>query len=112
MFDSIDTILLRLKNFRDYRDWEKYHTPASLARAVAVEAGELNELFLWNGEPDDEQIKTEVADVMIYCLNLCIAVGINPICAINDKISHNQTRKSSAEGKLLHDSEYDEDPSS
>jgi hypothetical protein len=36
----------RLEAFRDKRDWVLFHTPSNLAAALAVEAGELQELFL------------------------------------------------------------------
>lgn len=88
----MQNIINRLIKFRDDRDWQKYHTPEALARAISIEAGELNELFLWNREASRLEIADEVSDVMIYCLNLCITKGINPIKAINHKIDVNEEK--------------------
>jgi NTP pyrophosphatase (non-canonical NTP hydrolase) len=33
--------------FRDERDWAQFHTPRNLAAALAIEAGEVQELMLW-----------------------------------------------------------------
>jgi NTP pyrophosphatase (non-canonical NTP hydrolase) len=56
--------------FRDARDWGQYHTSPQLAAALAIEAAELQELYLWGTEPDLERVAEEVADVMIYALTL------------------------------------------
>lgn len=82
-------IIDKLRKFRNARDWQKYHTPEALARAIAIEAGELNELFLWGREPSRSEMSEEIADVMIYCLNLCEAIGIDPLQAMSDKIKKN-----------------------
>lgn len=92
MLDSLEFTIMRLVKFRDVRDWGKHHTPEALARALSVEAGELNELFLWGVDPDVDIVAAEVADVMIYALNLCIALGVNPVDVINDKIDENTLR--------------------
>jgi hypothetical protein len=36
-----------LLEFRDERDWVKFHDPKNLAEAISIEAAELLELFLW-----------------------------------------------------------------
>jgi hypothetical protein len=36
-----------LRTFRDDRDWKQFHNPKDLAAAIAIEAGELQEHFLW-----------------------------------------------------------------
>ena len=85
-------IINRLRTFRDKRNWHKHHKPEALARAVSIEAGELNELFLWGREPSALEVSDEVADVMIYCLNLCDVMGIDPIQSINSKIDKNEIK--------------------
>lgn len=85
-------IIERLRKFRDTRNWQKDHKPEALARAVSIEAGELNELFLWGREPSKGEVSDEVADVMIYCLNLYEVMGIDPTTAINDKIDKNEVK--------------------
>jgi NTP pyrophosphatase (non-canonical NTP hydrolase) len=71
----------RIRKFVRERDWDKYHNPKDLAIAIAVEAGELLELFEWMKESEAEKvkenpqlmerIKSELADV----LNLCIRMA-------------------------------------
>lgn len=81
-----------LAAFRDARNWQQYHTPEALARAVAVEAGELNELFLWGRNPTLHDVREELADVMIYCLSLCNAIGDDAERIIRDKMAKNAQR--------------------
>jgi len=100
MSDTLHDTMERLREFRDSRQWTKYHTPEKLARAVAVEAGELNELFLWGNEPTDSEVRDEMADVMIFCLNICLCMGLDPVEEISWKISQNENRLASSEGKL------------
>ena len=42
---TIQTLKLVLSEFRDQRDWKKFHDPKNLAEAISVEASELLELF-------------------------------------------------------------------
>lgn len=85
-------ILMRLRHFRYVRNWGDVHTPKMLAESVSIEAAELLELFQWGASPKTDQIEGEVADVMIYCLNLCDVAGIDPVTAIHKKITINEGR--------------------
>ena len=59
----------RIKKFRDDRDWQQFHTPSNLAKAISIESGELLEEFLWDNDNFNLQnVKEELADVMIYCI--------------------------------------------
>ena len=78
-----------LRDFRDARDWWRFHTPEALARAIVIEAGELNELFLWGDCPTSDDIALELADVMIYCLNMANTCGIDVTAAVRVKIAMN-----------------------
>jgi NTP pyrophosphatase (non-canonical NTP hydrolase) len=89
---KVNNIIDRLIEFRDARNWQKYHTPEALARAIGIEAGELNELFLWGREPSKNEAAAEIADVMIFCLNLCDVMGIDPEQAIHEKIDKNEAK--------------------
>lgn len=82
-------IIEELVAFRNARKWGKHHTEAELARALIIEAAELNELLLWGEEADQERYKEEVADVLIYALYLCEKRGIDPEQAILEKIEKN-----------------------
>lgn len=88
-------LLDRLHKFKSDRNWGKHHTESELARAIMIEAGELNELFLWGGDwpmttPNgQERVKEELADVLIYCLNFCNTAGFDPVEICNTKIDKN-----------------------
>ena len=47
----------RIRKFSSDRDWDKYHTPANLAKTIAVEATELLECFQWNDDEFDVEHK-------------------------------------------------------
>lgn len=62
-------IIKKILSFRNERDWEKFHTPENLAKSIVLEAAELLEEFQWQSiERNIENIKKELADVIIYCI--------------------------------------------
>ena len=42
---AVEDLKADLRNFRDERDWSKFHDPKSLILALVGEVGELAELF-------------------------------------------------------------------
>jgi NTP pyrophosphatase (non-canonical NTP hydrolase) len=87
----------RVAAFVAARDWAQYHAPKNLAMAIACEAAELMELYLWvdaagsrelTGEPAKRtRVEDEVADVAICLLNLCNVVGIDLAAAVEKKLA-------------------------
>lgn len=59
------------------RDWAQFHTPANLAKSIAIEAGELLECFQWNDDADEAQVRAELADVVTYCMLLAARLGVD-----------------------------------
>ena len=60
-------------DFRDARDWKQFHNPKDLATAIAIEAWELQEVFLWKSQQDsyeiwknDPKVKEEFADIFNF----------------------------------------------
>jgi dCTP diphosphatase len=91
----IRELIQEIVRFRDARDWEQFHTPRNLAMALAVEAGELLERFLWTtdqDDPDAERSREEIADVLIYALLFCHAQGIDPAEAVREKLAINEEK--------------------
>lgn len=90
-----------LAEFRDARNWSRYHTPKNLAMAIASEAGELAQLYRFTdshgGEGPDGRsgaevlmlARREVADVLIFALNFCNAVGWEAEDVIREKLLAN-----------------------
>ncbi len=97
MPDSLRDLTDQLSLFAKERDWEQFHSPKNLASALIVEAGELLEHFQWLTEaqsrelPADkrEAVAAEVADVLLYLLQLATALGIDPIQAAQTKLAAN-----------------------
>jgi NTP pyrophosphatase (non-canonical NTP hydrolase) len=85
-------ILVKLKDFREERDWGQFHTAPNLAASVSIEAGELLELYQWGREAGPWALADEVADVFIYLIQLCEVEGINLEKAVHQKIKKNADR--------------------
>jgi NTP pyrophosphatase (non-canonical NTP hydrolase) len=83
-----------LVKFRDARNWEQFHNSKDLALAMSIEAAELNELFLWKSSEDvnEEKLKEELADVIIYALLLARKHGFNVSEIVKDKIRLNDKK--------------------
>lgn len=83
--DSIATITEKIRQFRDERDWAQFHNPKELAAAIAIEASELQEIFLWKDYPESEQatreraeaVADEIADVAVYVFELADNLGLD-----------------------------------
>ena len=87
-----DTIA-RIRRFTEDRDWQQFHTPANLAKSIAIEAGELLECFQWSEtEYDVEHVKEELADVMVYCRNLLDERGLDEDEIVNAKMDKNEAK--------------------
>lgn len=74
-----------LVTFSEKRDWDKFHSPKNLAIALSVEASELLEVFQWLTEEQSRNLtkeqmrhtEEEIADIIIYTLNLCKKLNID-----------------------------------
>ena len=85
--------LQRIRDFTTDRDWDQFHSPANLAKSIAIEAGELLECFQWDEEHVDvEHVKEELADVLVYCRNLLDKLGLDEDEIINAKMAKNEAK--------------------
>lgn len=83
----------RIRDFSIDRDWDKFHNPSNLAKSISIEANELLECFQWDDNNYDiNQVKDELADVIIYCQNLLDKLNLDIDEIVNDKISKNETK--------------------
>jgi dCTP diphosphatase len=100
MTDSLRSLADQLDQFARERDWEKFHSPKNLASALIVEAGELLEHFQWLTEEQSrelspekrEELGAEIADVLLYLIQLATALGIDPIAAAQAKLRLNKLK--------------------
>lgn len=83
----------RIRKFTEDRDWDQFHSPANLAKSIVIEAAELLECFQWSeDEYDLQNIKEELADVMIYSQNLLDKLGFDADEIVNMKMSQNEAK--------------------
>ncbi|MCM3439355.1 nucleotide pyrophosphohydrolase [Metabacillus halosaccharovorans] len=83
--------------FRDERDWQQFYNPKDLALSLSLEASELLENFQWKTseeaiEKSEENIKDELADIVIYALLFANETGIDLVEAIEQKIQKNNEK--------------------
>lgn len=81
----------KIIKFRDARNWKQFHTLKDLAISLTLEAGELLENFQWKTSEEAvqdnfENIKDELADIVIYALLLSHELGIDLEEAIINKM--------------------------
>jgi NTP pyrophosphatase (non-canonical NTP hydrolase) len=100
--DRWQDLLAAVRAFRDARDWAQFHTPKNLAAALAIEAAELQECFLWKADaeieaemaadPRREAVAEELADVLMFALLLADRLNIDPGQAIAAKLAINERK--------------------
>lgn len=55
---KLDSLLIKILEFREQRNWKQFHKPKDLAISLSLEASELLEHFQWkNDEQSDIHIK-------------------------------------------------------
>ncbi|WP_373471900.1 nucleotide pyrophosphohydrolase [Carnobacterium alterfunditum] len=91
--DIIDGI----KNFREDRNWSQFHNPKDLAISISLEASELLENFQWSGkdlhaEKKRQQIKEELADVLIYSIMMSDTMDFDLAEIISEKLKINNQK--------------------
>jgi dCTP diphosphatase len=96
---TFETVRDELRQFVDERAWDAFHAPKDLALSVAIEAGELLEVFQWRAlqaadlTPEDRRrIQEEVADVVMYCMLLADKAGFDLPAAVQAKLAHNRAK--------------------
>lgn len=91
--DKLEELIKRIDKFNKDRDWDKFHSPANLAKSISIEANELLECFQWNeNEYDNEAVKDELADVINYCLQMALVLNVDPIEIVNNKMNLNEKK--------------------
>ena len=71
-------IIDEIIEFRDQRGWRENDRPENLAKSIIIEAAELLENYQWGPENADlENVKEEIADVLIYSIAMAYDLGFN-----------------------------------
>lgn len=100
--DRLDQLQQRLRDFAAERDWQPFHSPKNLASALIVEAGELLEHFQWLTEeqsralaqpgPAKDAVAAEMADVLLYLVQLASALEVDLLDAAARKMVVNAAK--------------------
>src|SRR3989338_5586238 len=86
----------KVKKHLEERGWDHLR-PSDIAKSIMIEGAELLELFQWeNLELEDikknsekiEEIKKELADVLIYALEMSVLLELDTADIINKKLDH------------------------
>jgi len=99
---DLDALATDLRSFADARDWGRFHSPKNLAMALAGEAGELLAELQWLTEEESRalaadpgrraRVAGELADVMIYLVQLASALDVDLMAAAREKLAVNTER--------------------
>ncbi len=102
MTKPLDDLTHRLIQFRDERDWRRFHSLKNLIGSVSIEAAELLETVQWRDERDLEsaagdpalkaKLGEECADIFLYLLLICERTGIDLLAAADQKIITNAAK--------------------
>ncbi|ETB63889.1 TPA: nucleotide pyrophosphohydrolase [Candidatus Nomurabacteria bacterium] len=74
-----------VKKYLKERDWDNLR-PVDIAKSISIESSELLEIFQWTNQELDEvkkdkekieEIKEELADVLIYCFNMGVLLNFD-----------------------------------
>ena len=90
-------LMNRINQFRDERDWRKFHNEKDLAISISLEASELLELFQWKKseevvEKSLQEIREELADVLIYSLMMADNLNLDVEDIIKSKLDLNKQK--------------------
>lgn len=99
---SLNKLTQAIRKFVNDRQWQGFQKPNALAQSIAIETGELLELFQWLREDEIEELllsdkyvealSDEIADILIYALRLADVIGIDASKSIKDKMKKNEQK--------------------
>ncbi|RSX52036.1 nucleotide pyrophosphohydrolase [Bifidobacterium callimiconis] len=91
---SEDTIQA-IRDFVRERDWSRFHTPENLTKSISIEAAELLECYQWSPQMpplDEEHVREELADVLIYCIMLADRLGVDMDDIVTAKLAKTRAK--------------------
>jgi len=91
---TVETLKNAVKKFTEDREWQQFHSPKNLSMAIASEAAEVMDLFLWcesaasydELENRRQDVEDEIADVTILILAFCVRHNID----LSKAVAHKQ----------------------
>ena len=83
-------IVKKIIDFRDARGWQNNDKPENLAKSIIIEAAELLENYQWGPDYANlENVKEEIADVLIYSIAMAHDLGFDIYQMIDEKLEKN-----------------------
>lgn len=103
--DSLVELRDLARVFVSERDWQQFHTPKNLAMALSVEVAELVEHYQWlpsgvDAELDERKrtgIRHEMADVLLYLIQLADQHQVDLRSAVLEKMELNRAKYPAAQ---------------
>ena len=96
---DFEALTVMIREFRDARDWQQFHSLRNLITSLNLEAAELLELTQWKSDaevealPADERsheaLSDECADILLYLLLIADKAGIDLAEAARAKLVKN-----------------------
>ncbi|MBR3840264.1 MAG: nucleotide pyrophosphohydrolase [Erysipelotrichales bacterium] len=84
----MDELRKMIDEFRLRRGYMDFDTVPMLAKSIVIEAAELLECYQFDEENVDlENVKQELADVLIYTLSMAYDLDLDPYEIIKEKIA-------------------------
>ena len=91
--DKLDTLEQEIVKFVLDRDWDKFHSPANLAKSISIEAAELLECFQWDNEiKDKKHVEDELADIINYCLQMAHVLDVDVKDIVERKLKETEKK--------------------
>lgn len=91
--DSIKELKKIISKFNKDRDWDKFHSPANLAKSISIEANELLECFQWDEEHFDKNaVYEELADVINYCIQMATVLDVDIKTIVLEKLKKTEEK--------------------
>lgn len=87
---------LKIKKYLKDRAWNNL-LPGDISKSISIEAAELLENFQWDNLSKEEvkknkekieEIKKELADIIIYCFEMGVLLDIDMTKAVNNKLQY------------------------
>jgi NTP pyrophosphatase (non-canonical NTP hydrolase) len=87
-----------IAGFLKERGWDDRANPGNYVKSIAIEAAELLEVFQWKNPSADQvladpkllgAVKEELADVLIYCLDIASILDLDAEKIVEEKMAKN-----------------------
>ncbi|MCE1158314.1 MAG: nucleotide pyrophosphohydrolase [Spirochaetia bacterium] len=98
--NQLELLIKRITQFRDERDWKRFHNPKDMALSLVLEAAEVMEHFQWKTPEESslhvkknkDSVAEELSDVLYWVLLLSHDLDIDIVKAFEEKMRKNEKK--------------------